>query len=326
MANLKLSFACGNYDRMDALRNGAVQAEGIDLDYLEIQAPREIFDRMVGKQEFDVSEMSTSEFLCLTSAGENPFVGIPVFPSKCFRHGFICVNKNAGIDTPKDLEGKRIGTPLYTQTAAIWIRGHLQHEYGVDLDTIHWVQGAVEKVGSHGQPHARPLLKPIDMEINEGGKSLSDMLADGELDAVLGSRLPDSVKTSPNVDRLFPDYRAVERDFYIRTKIHPIMHLVVMRKDVYEKDPWIAASLYKAFDAAKDWAMEEMRFSGAQRYMLPWLYPDIDEIDEVFGGDPWPYGVEANRPTLEALVQHMVEQHFIDKVIAVDDLFVPVSG
>ena len=156
MSDLRLSFACGNYDRMEALRNGAVEIDGIDLDYIEIKAPREIFDRMVQNHEFDVSEMSSAEFVSMTAKGENPFVGLPVFPSKCFRHGFICINRNAGIETPKDLEGRRIGTPLYTQSAMIYIRGDLQHEYGVDLDTIHWVQGAVEKVGTHGTPHALP--------------------------------------------------------------------------------------------------------------------------------------------------------------------------
>ena len=325
MADLKLTFACGGYDRMEALRNGAVKPEGIDLDFLEIQAPREIFDRMVGKREFDVSELSSSEFIAMTAAGECPFVALPVFPSKCFRHGFICINRNSGIRAPKDLERKRVGTPLYTQTAAIWIRGHLQHDFGVDLSTIRWVQGAVEKGGSHGEPHARPLLRPVEIEINRSGKSLSDMLADGDIDAVLGSRLPESLRTHPDVVRLLPDYRTVERDFYLRTKIHPIMHLVVIRRDVYERDPWIARSLYIAFDAAKNWALHEMRFSGAQRYMLPWLFADIDEIDEVFGGDPWPYGIEPNRPTLEALVQYMAEQHLIAQPLPVDGLFVPVS-
>lgn len=325
MSDLRLSFACGNYDRMEALRNGAVEIDGIDLDYIEIKAPREIFDRMVQNHEFDVSEMSSAEFVSMTAKGENPFVGLPVFPSKCFRHGFICINRNAGIETPKDLEGRRIGTPLYTQSAMIYIRGDLQHEYGVDLDTIHWVQGAVEKAGSHGHPEPPELLEPVDIEINTSDSSLSELLAAGEIDAILGSRLPTNLGVHPDVVRLFPDYRAVERDYYQRTRIHPIMHLVVIRRDVYDANPRIAASLWKAFEAAKAWALEEMRFSGAQRYMLPWLYPDLDEVDELFGGDPWPYGVEANRPTLEAYIKYMVDQKFIADPMPIESLFLPVE-
>ncbi len=325
MSDLRLNFACGNYDRMEALRNGVVDVEGIDLDYIEMKRPREIFDRMAQKQEFDMSEMSSSEFIAMTARGDNPFVGLPVFPSKAFRHGFICINRNAGIATAKDLEGRRVGTPLYTQSASIYVRGHLQHDYCVDLDTIHWVQGAVEKVGSHGHPEPPKLLEPIEIEYNTGDKSLSELLADGEIDAIVGSRLPTNLGIHPDVVRLFPDYRAVERDYYRRTRIHPIMHLVVIRRDVYDANPWIAASLWKAFEAAKAWALEEMRFSGAQRYMLPWLYPDLDEIDELFGGDPWPYGVEANRPTLEAYVQYMVEQKFIAEAMPIESLFVPVE-
>ncbi len=255
MSDLRLSFACGNYDRVEALRNGVVDVDGIDLDFIEIKAPREIFDRMVQNREFDLSEMSSAEFVSMTAKGDNSFVGLPVFPSKAFRHGFICINRNAGIETPKDLEGRRIGTPLYTQSAAIYIRGHLQHDYGVDLDTIHWVQGAVEKPGSHGHPEPPELLAPIDNEYNTGDSSLSELLADGDIDAVLGSRLPTNLGSHPDVVRMFPDYRAVERDFYRRTRIHPIMHLVVIRREIHDANPWIAASLWKAFEAAKAWAL-----------------------------------------------------------------------
>ena len=325
MSDLRLSFACGNYDRMEALRNGAVEIDGIDLDYIEIKAPREIFDRMVQNHEFDVSEMSSAEFVSMTAKGDNSFVGLPVFPSKCFRHGFICINRNAGIETPKDLEGRRIGTPLYTQSAMIYIRGDLQHEYDVDLNTIHWVQGAVEKSGSHGHPEPPELLEPVDIEINTSESSLSEMLAAGEIDAICGSRLPTNLGVHPDVVRLFPDYRAVERDYYRRTRIHPIMHLVAIRRDVYDANPQLAGSLREAFEAAKTWALEEMRFSGAQRYMLPWLYPDLDEVDELFDGDPWPYGVEPNRPTLEAYIKYMVDQDFIAEPMPIESLFLPVE-
>jgi len=328
MAKLPLTFACGPYDRMEALNYGLIPVEGIDLNFIEIQAPREIFDRMVGAQEFDVSEMSLAEYITMTAKGISPFIALPVFPSKAFRHAFICVNREAGIKEPKDLAGKRIGTPLYTQTAAIWIRGDLQNIYGVDLSDVQWIQGAVEKAGTHGDPPAPPQLqKPVDITPNTSDKSLSQMLADGDIDAIMGSRMPDSVRTDPDrVAHLFPDFREEEKRYYQEHRIHPIMHTIVIRNDVYEANKWIAQSLYKAFLAAKDWAVEQMYFSGAQKYMLPWLFDDLREIDEVFGGDPWPYGIDENRPTLYAFVKYMHQQNFIPEEIPVDDLFAPIHG
>ena len=328
MSRLPLTFACGPYDRMEALNYGLIDVEGIDLNFIEIQAPREIFDRMVGAQEFDVSEMSLAEYVTMTAKGISPFIAIPVFPSKAFRHAFICVNRNSGIKEPKDLAGKRIGTPLYTQTAAIWIRGDLEDKYGVDLSGVQWIQGAVEKVGTHGAPPAPPqLLKPIEITPNTSDKSLSDMLADGDIDAILGSRMPDSVRTQPDkVGHLFPNFRDEEKRYYQEHRIHPIMHTVVIRKDIYAENKWMAQSLFKAFQAAKEWAVEQMYFSGAQKYMLPWLFDDLREIDEIFGGDPWPYGIDENRPTLEAFVKYMHQQNFIPEILAVEDLFAPIHG
>ena len=323
---LKLSLACGNYDRMEALGSGEVRPEGIDLDFIGIDAPREIFDRMMGDNAFDVSELSSSEFISMTAAGDRRFVAIPVFPSKAFRHGFFCINRKAGIAGPKDLEGKRIGVPLYTQTAAVWCRGHLAEDYGVDLATVEWVEGAVEKGGTHGTPSAPPLLRPARVVRNETGLSLSDLLAEGGIDALLGSRLPDSLGSHPDVARLFPDFREVEKALYRTRRIHPIMHLVAIKRELYEANPWIAQSLYDAFEASKALALARMRVSAAQRYMLPFLFSDLDEIDEIFGGDPWPYGVEPNRPTLEALVRYLKNQDFIAEELPVDGLFVPVDG
>jgi 4,5-dihydroxyphthalate decarboxylase len=328
MSRLPLTFACGPYDRMEALRYGIIDVEGIDLNFIPIQAPREIFDRMVGGQQFDVSELSLAEYVGMTAKGTSPFIAIPVFPSKAFRHSFICVNRKAGIKEPKDLAGKRIGVPLYTITAAIWIRGDLENVYGVDLSNVQWIQGAVEKPGTHGKPPAPPkLLKPVNVIPNTSNKSLSDMLADGEIDAILGSRMPDSVRTHPDkVAHLFPNFREEEKRYYQKYGIHPIMHLVVIRREVYERHPWIAQSLYKALLAAKDWAVEMMYFSGAQRYMLPWLFDDLRELDEVFGSDPWPYGIDKNRQALETFVKYMRQQGFIEKDVPVDSLFAPLHG
>jgi 4,5-dihydroxyphthalate decarboxylase len=320
---LRLSFACGNYDRMAALRTGDVRVEGIDLNYIAIDSPREIFDRMGSRQEFDVAEFSSSEFISRFARGDCPFVALPVFPSRLFRHSHIYINKRSGIKTPKDLERKRVGVALYTQTAAVWIRGHLAHQYGVDLSTIRWVEGAVEKSGRHGNPSAPPLLRPAAVERNSSGRSISELLAAGEIDALAGAR---HLRPHPDVIPIFPDAKAVERAFYVETRIFPIMHLVAIRRDRYERDPWIAGSLYKAFVEAKNRALGQLRRRGAHPYMLPWIHEAVAEIDEVFGGDPWPYGIDANRPTLEALVRYMAEQHLIAQPLPLEDLFVPLSA
>jgi 4,5-dihydroxyphthalate decarboxylase len=279
---------------------------------------------MSGRQEFDACEMSSSEFISRYAAGKLPFVALPVFASRVFRHGFIVVNRKF-ITSAKDLAGKRIGVPLYTQTAALFVRGLMQHDLGVDLSGIEWVQGAVNEPGAYGNPSVMPLLKPVAITPNRSGKSLSDLLAAGDIHAIIGSNLPRSLGRHPDVVRLFPDYRAREKDYFRRTRIFPIMHLIVIRNDVYERHPFVTKSLYDAFGAAKDWAWEKMRYPGTLRYMLPWLPDDIAEIDDLFGGDCWPYGIEPNRPTLEALVAYMAEQGLIPAPIPIEKLFVPTA-
>ena len=326
MAKLRLSFACALYDRMQPLYTGEVQPAGIELNFIPIEEPRPIFDRMSGGQEFDVAEYSSSEFVQRFANKQCPFVAIPVFPSRAFRHGFIAINKKSGISKPKDLEGKRVGVPLYTMTAAIFIRGLLQHEFGVDFEKIHWVQGAVNHAGAHGKPTVLPLLKHMPIEVDPSGRSLSDLIEDRVVDATLGTSLPESIRTNPDVTRLFPNYVEMERDYYKRTGIYPIMHLVAIKKDIYERYPFAASSLYDAFIESKKIAMKHMFNLRALRYMTPFLMRDIDEIYEIFNGDPWPYGVEKNRKTLEALVTFLVDQHLIAAPVKVDDLFVPTYG
>ena len=325
MSGLPMTFACGLYDRMLALQTGEIKPDGIDLNFLVMDNPREIFDRMSNRLEFDACEMSSSELISRYAANKLPFVAIPVFASRVFRHGFITVNRNH-VKQPKDLEGKRVGVPLYTQTAALFVRGLMQHDLGIDLSSIEWIEGSVNEPGSYGNPSVMPLLKKTNLKPNTSGKSLSDLLAAGEIQGLIGSTMPNSLKTSPDVARLIPDYRAQEKDYYKRTKIFPIMHTIVIRRDLYEKNPFVATSLYDACCAAKDRAWQKIRFSGTLRYMLPWLPDDVKEIDDVFGGDCWPYGIEPNRPTLEALVTYMVEQGLIPEQIPIEKLFVPTFG
>ena len=321
MSLLRLKLACASYDRTLALRTGDVQPEGIDLEVVAIEHVREIFDRMGASAEFDLAEFSSTEYIGRIGRGDRTFVALPVFPSRVFRHSFIFVNRTR-IGAPRDLEGKRIGVALYTQTAAMWIRGLLATDNGVDLSGVTWVQGAVQVAGTHGAPNPPPLLKTPRIEINEGGRSLDQLLDAGEIDAVIGTRVPACYRRNADIVRLFPEYWDVERDYYARTGIHPIMHLVAMRRDVHERHPWVANAMFEAFLAAKEHALAMLRIEVAPRYLLPWLQRDIEEMEQVFGVDPWPYGIEANRPTLAALQRHMVEQHYIAEPIPLEALFV----
>ncbi|MHA1109070.1 MAG: ABC transporter substrate-binding protein [Alphaproteobacteria bacterium] len=285
MADLKMKMACGPYDRMDALRYGHIKPEGIELDYLSVGHPHEIFARMVATEEFDVCEMSGALYLTQRSLDRFPFIAIPVFPSRVFRHGNIYINRNSGIETPKDLEGKRIGLQEYRQTAALWIRGFLRDEYDVDTDSIHWIEG-----GTNVPRKANPQmdLRP-DRELSIAAlgdtKTLSAALADGRIDCLLGAQKPDCFGVSDDVVRLFPDYRATERDYFARTGHFPIMHTMVFREKLYRDNPWIAESMFRACEASKQAALEQMRFSGALCTMSPWLPADMEEIDELFGGE-----------------------------------------
>jgi len=323
MPNLKLSVGCGNYDRTEALRSGIVQPEGIDLTYVPVQSPPEIFARMIKNNAFDFAEMSTAMYLTLRAKNEFPFIALPIFPSKVFRHGFIFVNTNSGIKSPKDLEGKRVGVPEYRQTAAIWIKGILQNEYGVDLHSIHWFEGGANVPREPDILDLRPDYE-VDIEFIGPEKSLNQMLEAGEIDAMIGARIPFSLNTSPHVQRLFPDYREVEKKFYKKTGIFPIMHTLVVDEKLYREHPWVAESIYKAFVQSKDWCLEQMRFSGTMRYTLPWLFADIDEMYEVFGSDPWSYGLEPNRATLEALIKYLHDQKFLAQRVAIEDMFAPI--
>jgi 4,5-dihydroxyphthalate decarboxylase len=326
MANIPLTFACGFYDRMHALYTGDVKPAGIDLTFMRIDDPRQIFDRMGGGLEFDASEMSLSEHVTKLIAGNSPFVALPVPISRVFRHQFVFINKKSGIKHPKDLEGRKVGVPLYVQTAAVYIRGMLQHEYGVDLSTIHWIQGAMEHPGTHGKPSVLPVLGKIDLKQNDSGKSLNRLLEDGGIDAIITATIPEPFGRNPDIVRLFPNFREVEADYFKRTKIFPIMHVLAIKRSVYEKYPFVATSLYNACCESRAIAISKMRDVGALRYMLPWLVDDFHEIDQVFGKEFWPYGVEENRATLEALMTYLHEQSMIPKKLPIEELFAPTYG
>jgi 4,5-dihydroxyphthalate decarboxylase len=326
LAKLALTMACGPYDRMEALREGTIQPEGIDLRYIAIQSSPEIFARMIKTSSFDIAEMSLAHYLIMRSRGEFPFVAIPVFPSRVFRHGYIYINKNAGISRPKDLEGKCVGVQEYRQTAGVWVRGILQHEYDVDLSTIHWVEGGVNTPRAEDEDMDLRPVRALSMEIIPADRTLNDMLEAGEIDAYYGARRPDALDNGQNVIRLFPDYRTHEKAYYEKTGFHPVMHTLVMREDLYAEHPWVAEAMFKACEASKKLAVENMHYSGAQRLMLPWLYDEIAEMQALMGANAWAYGVERNRPLLEAFMQYLVEQAFLEAPTPIEDLFAPIVG
>lgn len=325
MSALRIRFASSLYDRMLALYTGEVKAEGIELEFEPFFSPRAVFDRMTGKLEFDVAEMSMSEFISRFVADQCPFVAIPVFPSRAFRHGMISINANAGITEPADLAGKRIGVPLYTMSAAVWIRGTLQEHYGVDLSGCRWIQGAINVSGKHGEPNVLPMHKPVEIVNNDSGSNLSELISRGEVDATIGTTLPDALRTDPNVRRLFPDFRSVELEYFKKTRIFPIMHVLVIRKDLYEQHPFIAESIYRACEASKQAALKRLRYLGAPVNMLPWLPADVDEVEDFFGGDPYPYGLDANRRTVQKFMDYLHQQFIIGQRVPIDDLFVKVA-
>ncbi len=316
MPNMRLSLACGPYDRTEALRNGTVRPQGIELTCVGGQ-PAELFWRMLQYKEFDISEMSISNYISLVGKGECPFIAIPAFLSRVFRHGYIFINTNSGIEGPKDLIGKRGGVPEYSQTAAVMARGVLEHEYGVRPSQIEWIQGRADRMH---------LSIPADVHVKPAppGRELSDMLECGDIDFLITGNNPLSFRRgAPTVRRLFPNYRELERDYYRRTKIYPIMHTVVIRRDVYERDPWVALSLYNAFCAAKDLCCRLLLETGSPKATFGWLQAMIEEEQSVFGSDWYPYGVEPNRASLEALLQYNHEQGLTPRRIAVEELFAP---
>jgi 4,5-dihydroxyphthalate decarboxylase len=324
MTALKLKIATVPYDRVTALRTGEVAPEGIELDYVAAIPAHSIFVRMAERHEFDVSEMSLALYSTLRARGEFPFVALPVFPSRVFRHGNIFVNRASGIETPKQLEGRRIGIQEYRQTALIWVRGMLREDHGVDTSAIEWVEGGINSPRRLEASDVRP-LGPVSISYIGPDKTISDAVASGELPAAISARQPDSLRFTDKVARLFPDWRAEERDYFQRTGNFPIMHTVVMREELYEKEPWIAQSLYVAFERAKAHAARMNRYTGVLMNMVPWLHEELDEADAVFGGDPFPYGLESNRGPLETFMRHLVGDGLLASEPAIEDLFAPVE-
>jgi 4,5-dihydroxyphthalate decarboxylase len=320
VSKLRLSLGCWNYDRTRSLLEGRIEPDGIDLNYLNMPV-EETFFRMLRNREFDVAEMSLSSYT-VSLFKDSPFIAIPVFPSRFFRHSCIYVNKDSGIREPKDLIGKRIGNPEYQMTAPVWIRGVLQDEYGVPVDSVTYFTGGEE------EPNRSEKLKldlPPNIRVERIGptQTLSAMLASGEIDALYTARMPSSFHGSGNVRRLFEDFVPVEQDYFRRTGIFPIMHTVVIRREVYEKNRWVAQSLYKAFCQAQQETYRDLYETAALKAMLPWLTAHVEEARREMGEDFWPYGYEKNEATLSTFLRYSYEQGLSKHLLTPSQLFAP---
>ncbi len=321
MSKLRLSLGCWNYDRTRSLLEGRVQPDGIDLNYLNMPV-EETFFRMLRNKEFDVAEMSLSSY-SVSLLRDSPFIAIPIFPSRFFRHSCIYVNADSGIKEPKDLIGKKIGNPEYQMTAPVWIRGVLSDEYGVPVNSVTYYTGGEE------EPNRDEKLKldlPPDIKVLPIGptKTLSAMLASGEIDALYTARMPSSFHTSGGkVKRLFEDFVPVEKDYFRRTGIFPIMHTVVIRREVYEKNRWVAQSLYKAFCEAQQETYKDLYETAALKAMLPWLTAHVEEARHEMGDDFWPYGYQKNKATLSTFLRYHHEQGLSKTLLTPEQLFAP---
>ncbi len=317
---IRLTLACWDYDRTRALMDGSVAPDGIELVYLN-QPVEETFFRMMRYREYDASEMSLSSYVASLQNENPPFIAIPAFPSRFFRPSCIFVSAKSGIRKPQDLKGRRIGVPEYQMTAPVWIRGILSDDYGVKVTDCEHFSGGEEQAGRDEKLKIN-VPSHIRLKAIPGDKTLSRMLADGELDALVTARAPSTFHNEPDkVKRLFPNYVEVEKDYYRRTRIFPPMHTVVIRRDVYAKNPWIAQSLYKAFTEAKARAYALYSQTAALPAMVPWLVAELEEARREMGEDWWPYGLEPNRKALETFLRYHHEQGLSKRLFRPEELF-----
>ncbi len=321
MTRVPLTLACGVYDRTQALADGRVEPDGIDLNYLRIDSG-EAFWRQLHWGEFDATEISTSALIMLVGRGSRDYVAIPAFTSRAFRHGCIFVRSDGSVPSPEALKGRKVGVPQYHMTAALWIRGMLSDDYGVRTEDVHWIQGGLDRPD---YPERIDLHVPASIELTPVmDRSLSDMLLEGEIDAIIGAEWPGPARAGDSrVAHLFSNYRQAERDYYARTRFFPIMHTIAIQRSIYEQHRWIAQNLYTAFDRAKALGAHNIGFPGTLKYMLPWLAADYRETVALMGQDYWRYGVAASRHEIEAMCRYSFEQGLSPRLVAVEELFAP---
>ena len=319
MNNLKLSIATTDYDHFRDFRNGAVRAEGIDHNW-SMLGHHEVFARFTANREWDVAELSFAKFMAQITRDECDIVGLPVICSRLFRFSSFYVNKNAGIKTVEDLKGKRIGSPEWAHSAAVYMRGWMHNECGVKLPDVHWYQagansaGRVEKVEIN-LPDGVKLTRVAD-------KSLSELLAVGEIDCAIIARPPTCfLECHPDVERLYPDHVPMEQEYYARTGVWPIMHIIAMQRHILDENPWVARNLLNAFNESKRRSVARMFDPAVSRYPLPFVPAYARRMQEMFGADPFPFGIEENRPTWEQMLLYTYQQGIAHKHVTPEDIF-----
>ena len=321
MAKLSLSVAVGDYDRTRPLIDGSVQIDGVEPAIMTL-TPEEIFFRAFRHQEFDICELSFSSYTLKVANGDCPYVAIPAFVSRAFRHTSICVRTDRGIRTPKDLIGKRIGTPEYQLTANVWARAILQDDFGVKPSDITWVRGGLEEPG---RPEKISVILPADIRVESAppDRSLNDLLQAGEIDGFMGPRAPSCFGRHPQVGWLFEDPTAAAIESYKRTGIFPIMHVVGIRKSLASAHPWLPAAVFKAFQQAKSAALDKLHDTSATKVMLPFVEEQLVAAKRLMGEDYWSYGVAPNRKTIESFLKHHNAQGLSKGLVTIDQLFFP---
>lgn len=318
-------MAISHYDHVRELTSGRVRPEGIDLTTLEFGV-EEIFFRFAKYQEWDIGEMSMGKYVSLLSRGDTSLTAIPVFPSRMFRHSSIYVRRDGEIRQPSDLAGRRVGLPEWSQSASVYSRGMLVDDHGLDLADITWVQAGVNEPGRIDTSTV-VLPKGVDLT-SRADASLNELLLSGEIDAVLSAHAPQAFEDGdPRIVRLFADYEQVERDYFARTGIYPIMHTIVMKREIAERHPWVPMNLFMAFSKAKDISVERLTEITASRIPLPWAVAYAERQRDLFGESGlWPYGVDANRTTLEAFTKWAHVQGVAHRLVSLDEMFAPQTA
>jgi len=310
---LSLTLACTASDRTRPILDGRVSVPGVDFTMLPGE-PEDIFRRALRDRAFDVSELSMGSHITTTARGDGPYIGVPVFPSRAFRHSAVYIRTDRGIAGPGDLAGRTVGLPEYQQTAALWVRGFLRDRYGVDTRRIAWRTGG-ERV---------PISLPDGLDVRPLGEDLQAALAAGRLDALIAPR-PPAALADPGapVGRLWPDYRAEEMAWHRATGFFPIMHCIAVRRDVAERHPWLPVELFRAFARARAIALEELQLVNVLRVSLPWVAAAYEEQAAAMGGDPWPYGFDRNRGEIVAMARFAAEDGLAAQAVAPEALFHP---
>lgn len=321
MSKLNLSVAVRDYDRTRPLSDGLVQIDGVDPVYMALD-PEEIFFRAFRHAEFDICELSLSSFTVKTAQSNCPYVGVPAFVSRAFRHTAIYVRTDR-IKKPADIKGKKVGVPEYQLTANVWARAILEDDHGVKPSDIHWMRGGLEEAG-RPEKIAITLPKNVKLENAPAGRTLSAMLDAGEIDGFIGPRVPSCfARGHPHIGWLFADPVAAAKDYYKRTGIFPIMHLVGVKRELAEAHPWLPGAVLKAFERSKAIALEKLADTSSTKVTLPFVEERLMEARALMGEDFWSYGVTPNRKTLETFLRHHHAQGLSPRLVKVDELFHP---